>query len=181
MYTGKRPENHATPFQLSTATLNPNAFGYVMFTSGTSGRPKGVLHRRGAFISTLFETIDRFDMTEEDVGVFHVTPHRMRGLSGQIMFLISGANIEYAYGLWSPPWMCQQLRTGHITCSLDRAGDIRALNDYYEEHIANLGVEDVESLGNFWRALAICSLGKRISFPFDDLFKRLILIANFSR
>lgn len=38
----------------------------------------------------------------EDIGIFHITPRRMKGLSGQIMFLISGASIEYAYGRWSP-------------------------------------------------------------------------------
>lgn len=158
-YTGKRPGSHANPFQLSMATLNPNAIGYVMFTSGTSGRPKGVLHRRGAFISTLFDTIDRFGMTEEDIGVFHITPHRMRGLSAQIMFLISGASIEYAYGLWSPSWMWQQLRTGRITCSLDRAGDIRALIDYYKDHIANLGVEEVENFTPGLRAFRLPLIG----------------------
>ena len=55
--------------------------------------------------------------------------------------------------------MWQQLRTGRITCSLDRAGDIRALIDYYEEQIANLGVEEVEKFTTGLRAFRLPLIG----------------------
>jgi malonyl-CoA/methylmalonyl-CoA synthetase len=112
--------------------------GYVIFTSGSTGPPKAVLHYYKAFVPLLLETIHKFQISTSDVGILHMPGHWMRGISGQIMFLLSGCRLEYAYGIWTPKWMWQQVLTGRVTCMLNGASDYRKLTDYYESHLRHL-------------------------------------------
>lgn len=51
------------------------------------------------------ESIAGLKLTEHDVCVLQVAAHWMRGVCGQIMFLLAGARTEFMSGIWTPQWM----------------------------------------------------------------------------
>lgn len=138
IYNGKRPGNYTVSFTLSNRTLNPLRIGWLLFTSGTTSVPKAVLHYRKAFVPVLLDHIDRFKLTGEDVGIMQVAGHWMRGVSGQLMFLLAGSHIEYIHDNWTAKWMWERMSISPVTCFLGKARDFYALAAYHEEHLRHL-------------------------------------------
>jgi acyl-coenzyme A synthetase/AMP-(fatty) acid ligase len=138
VYNGKRPGSYKAPFTLSNRTLNPLRIGWLLFTSGTTSVPKAVLHYRKAFIPVLLDHIERFKLTEDDVGIMQVAGHWMRGVSGQLMFLLSGSQIEYIHDDWTAKWMWERMSISPVTCFLGKARDFYALAAYHKDHLKYL-------------------------------------------
>ena len=143
VYKGKRPGNYTTPFILSNRTLDPLRIGWALFTSGTTSFPKAVLHYRKAFMPVLLDHINRFQLTEEDVGIMQVAGHWMRGLSGQLMFLLAGSHLEYVHDAWTTKWMWDRMGKSPVTCFLGKARDFYGLAVYYERHLKHLPAEQL--------------------------------------
>jgi cyclohexanecarboxylate-CoA ligase len=57
----------------SNASLTPNQVLKVMYTSGTTGEPKGVMHTSNTLLSTIIALVDRIGVTGKDV-MFVPTP-----------------------------------------------------------------------------------------------------------
>ena len=71
-----------------------NAVKLLMYTSGTTGKPKGVLHSHNTLMAEIFETIRYWNVTDDDVilmasPVTHITGY----LYGLEMSLVSGAEL----------------------------------------------------------------------------------------
>jgi acyl-CoA synthetase (AMP-forming)/AMP-acid ligase II len=45
----------------------PNAVHEVVFTSGTTGEPKGVMHTQNTTLSTLYRAVERLELSDRDV------------------------------------------------------------------------------------------------------------------
>lgn len=96
--------------------LDDNAPGVVIFTSGTTGPPKGSVMRRAYTFDGALAVADHYAVTQDDV-LLHLLPvHHATGLGIMFFpFLISGALIEFRSGSFSPEWTWERWRKGGLT------------------------------------------------------------------
>lgn len=96
--------------------LDDNAPGIVIFTSGTTGPPKGSVMRRAYTFDGALAVADHYAIIQDDV-LLHLLPvHHATGLGIMFFpFLISGALIEFKSGGFSPEWTWSRWRQGGIT------------------------------------------------------------------
>jgi acyl-CoA synthetase (AMP-forming)/AMP-acid ligase II len=79
----------------SDRPLEENAPGVVIFTSGTTGPPKGAVMRRSFVFDCALSVADHYRLTEDDV-MLHVLPvHHATGVGINFFpFLISGSRVD---------------------------------------------------------------------------------------
>lgn len=103
----------ARNIDLSDRYQNNNAPGLVVFTSGTTGRPKGVVHRRAIIHEFARLIADYYEITDDDLVLHHLSVHHGAGAYVSFFpFLISGACIEFRSGSFSAPWTWDRWRRG---------------------------------------------------------------------
>lgn len=125
--------------------LDENAPGIVIFTSGTTGKPKGVVLRRAFILDTALTLADGYEITADDV-VLHVLPvHHVTGLGASFFtFLVTGACVEFRSGSFDAAWIWQRWRQGGITCFSGVPTIFMRLQWYFERNIANLPAAERE-------------------------------------
>jgi malonyl-CoA/methylmalonyl-CoA synthetase len=90
--------------------LDLNKSGLVIFTSGTTGPPKGGVKRRGFFCDVAYIFQDQYDMSEGDV-VLHILPvHHATGVTLTLLpFLQAGGTIEFRSGGFNVEWTWERI------------------------------------------------------------------------
>lgn len=78
------------------AEPDPNAPGLVIFTSGTTGPPKGAVFRRRALGTDVYDVVQLYDIRATD-RIMHCMPiHHASGLQINFLpFLMAGACVEF--------------------------------------------------------------------------------------
>ncbi len=80
--------------------IDPSAVAEVIFTSGTTGEPKGVMHTSNTALSIVYPLIERMAFTERDVILMSSTfGHQTAYLYGLCLLLLLGAK-----GVWLDVW-----------------------------------------------------------------------------
>jgi len=99
----------------SDRPLGENAPAVVIFTSGTTGPPKGAVMRRSFLFDCALSVADHYRLTEDDV-MLHVLPvHHATGVGINFFpFLISGSRIEFRSGGFDEVWMWERWRQGAV-------------------------------------------------------------------
>jgi malonyl-CoA/methylmalonyl-CoA synthetase len=97
----------------SDRPLEESAPGFVIFTSGTTGPPKGAVMRRSYVFDCALSVADHYRLTEDDA-MLHVLPvHHATGVGVNFFpFLISGSRIEFRSGSFDEAWMWERWREG---------------------------------------------------------------------
>jgi cyclohexanecarboxylate-CoA ligase len=86
------------------AGTDPNAVTEVIFTSGTTGEPKGVMHTSNTVLSIIYPLIERLAFTERDVTLMSSTfGHQTGFLYGYCMTLLLGGT-----GVWLDVWNAEE-------------------------------------------------------------------------
>ncbi|KAJ5819166.1 hypothetical protein N7474_004757 [Penicillium riverlandense] len=135
-------ESNITPYDISissTRSLDGNAPGVVIFTSGTTGKPKGSVMRRLYTDENATAVGDGYDIVPTDVGL-HVLPvHHTTGLGTSFFaFLNFGACIEFKTDSFDPEWIWNRFKAGGITVFSAVPTIYMRLQWYFEKHIATL-------------------------------------------
>ena len=83
---------------------DPNTVHEVVFTSGTTGEPKGVMHTPNTALSTIYTLIERLAFTERDVLLMASTlGHQTGYLYGYCMNLLLGST-----AVWMDIWNAEE-------------------------------------------------------------------------
>lgn len=95
-------EDDPSPADLAAARPDPNAPTQLLYTSGTSGEPKGVVQIHNALILADLLHIEHFGLRESDT-VFIPSPcaHQTGFLYGMWLALVRGATAVYQ-DIWNP-------------------------------------------------------------------------------
>lgn len=112
-----QPLLHPTSMLMSSDRyLDDSEPGVVIFTSGTSGPPKGAVMRRGFIHDTALAVADHYSLGPEDT-MLHLLPvHHATGIG--INFypcLMSSCVLEFKSGSFSAEWTWERWRRGGIT------------------------------------------------------------------
>jgi malonyl-CoA/methylmalonyl-CoA synthetase len=99
----------------SDGVLDGNAPGVVIFTSGTTGPPKGAVMRRSFVFDCALSVADHYRLNEDDV-MLHVLPvHHATGVGINFFpFLVAGARIEFRSGGFDEAWMWERWKQGAV-------------------------------------------------------------------
>jgi cyclohexanecarboxylate-CoA ligase len=82
------------------AGTDPNAVSEVIFTSGTTGEPKGVMHTSNTVLSIIYPLMERLAFSERDVTLMSSTfGHQTGFLYGYCMTVLLGGT-----GVWLDVW-----------------------------------------------------------------------------
>ena len=91
------------PDRGSLPSGEPNAVHEVIFTSGTTGEPKGVMHTPNTALAALYPLIERLDFTERDVLLMASTlGHQTGYLYSYCLTVLLGATV-----VWMDMWNAQ--------------------------------------------------------------------------
>lgn len=87
----------------------------MIFTSGTTGPPKGAVMRRSFVFDCALSVADHYRLNEDDV-MLHVLPvHHATGVGINFFpFLISGSRIEFRSGGFDEIWMWERWKQGAV-------------------------------------------------------------------
>lgn len=128
------------PSQILISTdmfLSDNDPGVVIFTSGTTGPPKGSVMRRAYTFDGALGVADHYGITSSDV-LLHLLPvHHATGLG--IMFfpaLVCGALIEFKSGSFSAEWTWERWRRGGTTIFSGVPTIYMRMKRYFEQVIS---------------------------------------------
>ncbi|KAJ5924499.1 hypothetical protein N7466_008686 [Penicillium verhagenii] len=126
----------------SNRALNMNNAAAVIFTSGTTGPPKGAVQRRTWLTGNAETDAAFYGVTEEDV-ILHVLPvHHASGLGLTFLpFLTAGACIEFRSGSFDTAWTWERWRQGGLSFFSGVPTIYMRMMRYFEENIATQAPE----------------------------------------
>ncbi|KAK0257973.1 hypothetical protein LTR35_007447 [Friedmanniomyces endolithicus] len=154
--------------------LSDNAPGVVIFTSGTTGPPKGSVMRRGYTFEGALSVADHYRITQDDV-LLHVLPvHHATGLGIMFFpFIISGALIEFKSGSFSPEWTWDRWRKGGITFFSGVPTIYMRMQRYYEQTLSKR--PDIDQYIAGARKLRACLCGtSALPKPIADFWTEIL-------
>jgi malonyl-CoA/methylmalonyl-CoA synthetase len=128
----------------SNPPLSDSSAGVVIFTSGTTGKPKGAVLRRSYTHFTAEAIGEGYDIDHNDT-LLHVLPvHHTTGLGTSFFpWMVAGGIIEFRSGpSFSPEWIWNRWVQGGITVFSGVPTIYMRLKWHFEQNIANLPDEE---------------------------------------
>ena len=97
-------------------TVSPGTTASIIFTSGTTGNPKGVMLTHKNFVSLVAKLLSVYDISTDD-GMLSVLPlhHSFEFTTGFLLPLSRGAQITYLTEV-NGDNVNRELKKGHVTC-----------------------------------------------------------------
>jgi cyclohexanecarboxylate-CoA ligase len=116
---------------------DPNTVHEVVFTSGTTGEPKGVMHTPNTTLSTIYTGIERLAFTDRDVLLMASTlGHQTGYLYGYCLNLLLGATAVWM-DVWNPAEAARLIEAERVTFTMGATPFLRDLT--YTETAHALG------------------------------------------
>jgi cyclohexanecarboxylate-CoA ligase len=116
---------------------DPNAVHEIVFTSGTTGEPKGVMHTPNTTLSTVYSAIERLRFSERDVVLMASTlGHQTGYLFGYCLALLLGTTAVWM-DVWNAAEAARFVEAEQVTFTMGATPFLRDLT--YLETARNLG------------------------------------------
>jgi long-chain acyl-CoA synthetase len=144
-------------------TVGPKAIASIIFTSGTTGNPKGVMLTHRNFTSLVAKLLSVYDINKED-GFLSVLPlhHSFEFTTGFLLPLSRGAQITYLAELTGDA-VSSTLQKGNVTCIVG----VPAVWDLLRRRILNQFAERSQKLEDIVTALIDGNYLLRDETPFN--------------
>lgn len=166
----------------SDRALEENGPSVVIFTSGTTGPPKGAVMRRSFIFDCALSVADHYRLKEDDV-MLHVLPvHHATGVGINFFpFLISGSRIEFRSGGFDEVWMWERWKEGavnarqRLTFFSGVPTIYMRMRRHYQRHLAKLPSEELARYIAGARQFRACLCGtSALPQPLNDFWTWLM-------
>lgn len=166
----------------SDRALEENAPAVVIFTSGTTGPPKGAVMRRSFVFDCALSVADHYRLAEDDV-MLHVLPvHHATGVGINFFpFLISGSRIEFRSDGFDEVWMWERWRQGatnshrRLTFFSGVPTIYMRMRRHYQRNLAKLPSEELSKYIAGARQFRACLCGtSALPQPLNDFWSTLM-------
>ncbi|KAF1993756.1 fatty-acyl-CoA synthase [Amniculicola lignicola CBS 123094] len=166
----------------SDKALEENAPSVVIFTSGTTGPPKGAVMRRSFVFDCALSVADHYGLTEDDA-MLHVLPvHHATGVGINFFpFLISGSRIEFRSGGFDEVWMWERWKQGavnprrRLTFFSGVPTIYMRMRRHYQRFLVNLAAEELSKYIAGARQFRACLCGtSALPQPLNDFWTTLM-------
>jgi malonyl-CoA/methylmalonyl-CoA synthetase len=150
--------------------LDPNTPGLVIFTSGTTGPPKGAVLRKAAITDGVVAQARVLRLSDQDTLLHCLPVHHATGIwINFFLFLQAGACIEFKSGAFDPKWTWDRFRQGGLTYFSGVPTVYMRMMRYFEEYLTKLPSKDVESYKLGLMGLKACLCGtSALPKPIND-------------
>ncbi|RDW83649.1 uncharacterized protein DSM5745_03975 [Aspergillus mulundensis] len=180
----QRTQLPASSLTISSSPVpNMNNAGLVIFTSGTTGPPKGAVQRRSYISSAAEDVADHYRLNESDT-VLHLLPvHHATGIGVTFLpLLVVGGCIEFRSGSFDPAWTWERLRRNATANGCQRLTVFSGvptiytrLMRYFETHIAPLPINEQEHYIAGVRDVRVFLCGtSALPRPIQDFWTRML-------
>ncbi|EXJ63847.1 hypothetical protein A1O7_00182 [Cladophialophora yegresii CBS 114405] len=155
---------------------DPNAPGVVIFTSGTTGPPKGAVLKRAAMIEGAFSFAQQIGLQETDTLLHQLPVHHATGIWVSFFpFIQAGACIEFKSGSFDPEWTWNRWRQGGLTHYTGVPTIYMRMMRYYLERATKLPPAEARSYSDAAAAFKVCLCGtSALPKPINDFWTRLL-------
>ena len=154
--------------------LSDNDPGVVIFTSGTTGPPKGAVMRRGFTHDTALAVADHYGFREDDTFLHLLPVHHATGIGINFFpCLVSGTLIEFRSGSFSAEWTWERWRKGGITLFSGVPTIYMRMMRYFEQTLASK--PNVKEYVNGARRIKACLCGtSALPKPIADFWAEIL-------
>ena len=97
--------DEAAPVPDEPPFVDPDAVAVVLFTSGTTGEPKGAVLRHRHLTSYILESVEFLSAAEDDAQLVSVPPYHIAGVSAVLSSTFAGRRIVYLPGFDAEEWV----------------------------------------------------------------------------
>lgn len=166
----------------SDRALDENGPGVVIFTSGTTGPPKGAVMRRSFVFDCALSVADHYGLTEDDC-MLHVLPvHHATGVGINFFpFLVSGSRIEFRSGGFDEVWMWERWKQGavdprqRLTFFSGVPTIYMRMRRHYQRHLHKLPADELAQYVAGARQFRACLCGtSALPQPLNDFWATLM-------
>jgi long-subunit acyl-CoA synthetase (AMP-forming) len=137
----------------------PSRAASLLFTSGTSGRPKGVVHSYDAIISAAKVRARAWSLSNTDVLLNQKPGNWMGGFYCILPCLLVGARIEFCADVFNPEWLWNRVREGDVSIIDTISETWEKIALHFEEKINVLDVMERNSYVNAIRDVKWATVG----------------------
>ena len=159
----------------SNKYIDPNLPGFVIFTSGTTGPPKGTALRRAAITDGAMSFAQQLGITEDDTSLHLLPVHHATGIwVGFWPFIQTGACLEFKSGSFDPEWTWNRFRQGGVTLFSGVPTIWMRLMRYWQEHISKLSQSEIDEYREGIANVRLCICGtSALPQPIDQFWAKL--------
>jgi malonyl-CoA/methylmalonyl-CoA synthetase len=160
----------------SNKYLDPNGPGIVIFTSGTTGPPKGAVIKRAAMFDGSIAFAQQIGLQEGDT-LLHLLPvHHATGIWVSFFaFIQVGACIEFKPGSFDPEWTWNRWREGGLTHFTGVPTIYMRMMRYYLERAGKISSAELKTYKDAAAAFKVCLCGtSALPQPINEFWTDLL-------
>lgn len=159
----------------SNRYVDLNGPGIIIFTSGTTGPPKGAVLRKAAITDGALTFAQQLGLTEEDTSLHLLPVHHATGIwVGFFPFILTGACLEFRSGSFDPTWTWNRFRQGGITLFSGVPTIYMRMMRHWQETIAKLPQKQRVQFQHGINTIRLCICGtSALPQPIDAFWTQL--------